>query len=613
MDSHGFLANALVFLLAAVICVPISKKLGFGSVLGYLIAGIAIGPWALGLITDVEDILHFSEFGVVLLLFLIGLELEPKKLWALRVPIFGMGSAQVFFVTIAITGIGLACNLTFAAALLAGMGLSLSSTAIALQILKEKKILNTTAGQSSFSILLFQDIAVIPMIAILPLLTVAQPIAGGNSAIIATGKVVAILVAIILVGRLILRPVLRLVASVDTREIFSAFALLLVIGMAYLMNSLNISMGLGAFMAGVLLADSEYKHALETDIEPFKGLLLGLFFISVGMSIDIQAILASPRLIIGIVAGIFVVKSVIHGLIAAVFNVSRTQRGFFSLILSQVGEFAFVLFGAAKSFEIISPQVNSVLMAAAAVSMLLTPLIMMLFDFITNKIDSKRPKREHDTIEDDHSQVIIAGFGRFGQIIGRLLYANKIATTVLDHEPDQIEMLRKFGFKVYYGDATRMDLLEAAGAKSARIIVVAIDDVEDNLKLIDAVKLTFPHLKIMARARNVRHFYELLDRGVACIERETFESSLRLGSQVLQELGMPAHQALRAAHKFRSHNNEMIRNMHPLSKNQEQLVSKAKEARADLERMFTEETNLLQQTDSGWDSNHNLATPRAET
>ncbi|MGE3975779.1 MAG: glutathione-regulated potassium-efflux system protein KefC [Bdellovibrionales bacterium] len=596
-----FLLNALVFLLSAIISVPIFHRLGLGSVLGYLVAGVVIGPWGLKLISNVTDILHFSEFGVVLLLFIIGLELEPKKLWQLRVPIFGMGGAQVLLNTFVFTLLGILLGYSWSVSFLVGMGFSLSSTAIALQVLKEKNQLTTTSGQAAFSILLFQDIAVIAMIALLPILGVSNNASstGSEKALVAL-KVFGVLLTVITVGRILLRHILRIIASTHMRDIFTAFALFLVFGMAALMHWLEISMALGAFLAGVLLADSEYRHALETDIEPFKGLLLGLFFISVGMSIDFGSIQNQPFLILALALSVFILKTAVHFAVGRFFRLPKMQLPFFSLVIAQVGEFAFVLFGAAQAFKILSGDIVGVLLATVAFSMLATPFVVKFHDFVIEPFLNPKKERVADTIEEQNNPVIIAGFGRFGQIVGRLLFANKIPATILDHEPDQIESLRRFGFKVYYGDATRLDLLESAGAANAKVLVVAIDNVADNLKLIDLAKQHFPHLTIFARARNVQHVYELLDRKVHLFERETFESSLRLGVDVLKHLGYPAYQAVTASHKFREHNNQMIRDIHPTRKDQVQLVAKAKQAGADLEKMFEEDAMVLKQQEEGW-------------
>ncbi|MBS0308089.1 MAG: glutathione-regulated potassium-efflux system protein KefC [Proteobacteria bacterium] len=584
--------NALIYLAAAVLAVPLAKRLGLGAVLGYLFAGIAIGPWGLRLINGVEDILHFSEFGVVLLLFLIGLELDPKRLWSMRHAIFGWGTAQVGACTIALCVPAILLGIDWKVALIAALGLSLSSTAIALATLQERNLMTTSAGSTGFAILLFQDIAAIPMIAIIPLLGGSQAAGAGWLDAL---KAVIVIVALIAGGRYLIRPALRTIAKTEMREIFTAFALLLVIAIAFLMESVRMSMALGTFLAGVLLAESEYRHALETDLEPFKGLLLGLFFIAVGMSVDFGVFAARPWLILGLVAGFLATKVGVLYLLSKVFGIAREQRPLFSFLLSQGGEFAFVVFGAATTAKIFSPEISSILIAVVALSMVATPLLLLIYDKLLAprlRTDSKRPD---DTIESQDNPVILAGFGRFGQIVGRLLHANQIGVTVLDHDPDQIDLLRKFGFRIFYGDATRADLLHAAGAGKARMLVVAIDDIEDSLQLVDVAKRYFPHLTILARARNISHYYDLMDRGVTLLERETFESALRLGRQALQEMGFDAWWARQASLKFRRHNIRALHAIYPHYRNQEQMISMAKQARGELEAMFARDIEALQE------------------
>jgi glutathione-regulated potassium-efflux system ancillary protein KefC len=599
----SLLLNALVYLAAAVALVPVATRLGLGAVLGYLIAGIAIGPWGLGLISNVDVILHFSEFGVVLLLFVIGLELEPKRLLAMRRPIFGWGSAQVAGVAAALAAAALAAGIDWRVALVAALGLSLYSTAIALAPLGERNLLPTPLGQAGFAILLFQDIAAIPMIALVPVLGVATGAAPGGHWLAAL-KVVAVLAALVLAGRYLVRPVLRMIARTGLREIFTAFALLLVISIALLMQWVGMSMALGSFMAGVLLADSEYRHALETDIEPFKGLLMGLFFIAVGMSVDFGVLLAQPGLVLALVAAFLAIKvGVLYGL-ARAFDLPRGQQALFAFLLSQGGEFAFVVFSAAAAARVVSAEAASILALVVALSMVCTPLLLMLHDRLIAPRYRSDKARPADAIAPGENHVIIAGFGRFGQIVGRLLYANQVKLTVLDHDPDQIDVLRRFGFEVFYGDATRLDLLHAAGAARARALVLAIDDVDDSLAVADAVRAEFPDLRIMARARNVTHYYQLMDRGVEIIERETFEDALLLGRRVLCELGFGAYQARQAAFKFRQHNKASLQAVYPFYQDQKQYVSMAKRARDELNQMFARDRAALERdadADRDWD------------
>jgi glutathione-regulated potassium-efflux system ancillary protein KefC len=587
--EHRFLLNMLFFLVAAVVMVPLAKRLGMGAVLGYLVAGTAIGPWGLGLIDNVDDILEFSEFGVVLLLFLIGLELEPERLWALRRPIFGWGGAQVALVSVGLGAAALALGVDWKTAMVAALGLSLSSTAIVLATLGERKLLQTPAGSVGFSILLFQDIAAIPMIGLIPLL-------GGVVSDSSTpmwqrvGKLVAVLGALIIGGRFLVNPAFRFIARTGLRELFTAFALLLVIAICLLMQSVSLSMALGTFMAGVVLADSEYRHELISDLEPFKGLLLGLFFIAVGMSVDIGVLRAQPWLILAAVSILLTIKLGILYLLSKRFAIPSSQQLFFAMLLSQGGEFAFVIFGAATDASVLSAGHAAILVVVVTLSMVATPLLLLLHDkLIAPHFRGAKKVRKDDQMEDQDNPVLIAGFGRFGQIIGRLLFANKIGVTVLDHDPDQIELLRRFGYKVFYGDATRLDLLIAAGIGKARTLVVAIDDVSQSLALVDTVRRNFPDLTILARARNVTHFYQLRNRGVTLLQREVFESALHLGAQVLEQMGFEAERAQQAAATFRAHNLKTLETVYPHYKDLDKVVSLTRKAQEELEEMFSQD------------------------
>jgi glutathione-regulated potassium-efflux system ancillary protein KefC len=582
--EHGFLLHALYYLVAALVLVPLARRSGMGAVLGYLVAGAVIGPWGLGLIDNVEDILEISEFGVVLLLFLIGLELQPKKLWSLRRPIFGWGGAQVLLVSAALGGAAMAFGVDWRIALVAGMGLSLSSTAIVLATLGERKLMPSPAGGASFSILLFQDIAAIPMIALVPLLAGAVA-EHGKHGWMGVLRLVGVLAALVCFGRYLVNPAMHFLGRTRLRELFTAFALLLVIGICLLMQSVELSMALGTFMAGVLLADSEYRHQLESDLEPFKGLLLGLFFMAVGMSADFGVLRAHPLLVPALACGLLLIKGAILYGLAFRFDIPRGQRLFFALLMSQGGEFAFVVFGAAADASVLAPETAAMLVMVVTLSMVATPLMLLAYDRLAAP-RLRLPKRQDDDVIASDNPVIIAGFGRFGQIIGRLLAANRIGVTVLDHDPDQIELLRKFGFKVYYGDATRLDLMLAAGIGQARALVVAIDNVDDSLALVDAVRGRFPELTILARARNVTHYYALLDRGVTLIEREMFEASLQLGAKLLESLGFGAERAGQAARLFREHNLKTLLQVHPHRKDQDKVVSLTRKAREELEEMF---------------------------
>jgi glutathione-regulated potassium-efflux system ancillary protein KefC len=588
--APAWLVNSLIYLSAAVIAVPLSKAVGLGSILGYLAAGIVIGPWGFGLVRNVEDILHFAEFGVVLMLFLIGLELEPRRLWSLRRPIFGWGSAQVLGCAALLFAAGVLAGAPWRTALVAALGLALSSTAIALQVLGERNLLPTSSGQAGFSILLFQDVAAIPILALLPLLgsvADAQP-QDGNTAWEAL-RIVLVIGGIILGGRLLLRPLLRLIAKSRTPEIFTAAALLLVVAIAALMQLVGLSMALGAFLAGVLLAESEYKRELETDIEPFKGLLLGLFFIAVGMSIDFGVLARAPGTMALIVACLLLLKSAVIWGIAKPMGIPLVERPVFTLLLAQGGEFAFVVFQAAAGARVFSSETASLLIGGVAVSMLLTPLLLVAVDrFVLPRFDGRDRKLDELT-EPQDAPVIIAGFGRYGQIIGRLLNAQGIRATVLDHDADMVEAARSFGYKVHYGDATRLDLLRTAGAGAARVLVVAVDDEEQSLQIVDLAHEHFPHLELVARARDVTHWNRLRDRGVTRVEREVFESSLRSGRTVLEVLGQTPHEARQQAMRFRRHNMELFEKMHPHYQDRKRLIAVVKAGRRQLEEQMASE------------------------
>ena len=601
----AWLINSLIYLGAAVLVVPLSKALGLGSIIGYLVAGIAIGPWGLGLVTNVEDILHFAEFGVVLMLFLVGLELEPKRLWSLRGPIFGWGSAQVLACAAVLFVVGLLAGASWRVALVAALGLALSSTAIALQVFGERNLLLTPSGQAGFSILLFQDVAAIPILALLPLLAVSpdagQGATGFDSALEGL-KIMGVIAGIVVGGRLALRPVLRWIARSKTPEIFTAASLLLVVAIAALMQFIGLSMALGAFLAGVLLAESEYRRELETDIEPFKGLLLGLFFIAVGMSIDFGVLLTHPALMALAVIGFMLLKfGVIYGL-AKLMHVPHQQRPVFTVLLAQGGEFAFVVFQAAGP-DVLPRNVASFLIGAVALSMLLSPLLLVAIDkWVLPRYSAHAPTTLEEISEQQDAKVIICGFGRYGQIVGRMLSAQGLKITVLDHDPDTIESLREFGFRVFYGDATRLDLLRTAGAGTAKVVVVAVDDMEQSLQIVDLVREHFPKARIVARARNVAHVYQLLDRKIEHMEREVFESSLRSARSVLEGLGWPAHEARETAMRFRLRNIQLMHEVYPHYKDRAKLIAAQKEGRQQFqEQIAREREERRQRTHVDWE------------
>jgi glutathione-regulated potassium-efflux system ancillary protein KefC len=590
--APSWIHASLIYLGAAVLAVPLARLLGLGSIIGYLAAGIAIGPWGLKLVTDPQAMLHFAEFGVVLMLFLVGLELEPRRLWQLRRPIFGWGSLQMAGSTLLMLGAGMAAGLDWRLALVAGLGLSLSSTAIGLSVLNERNLMATSAGQSVLSVALLQDIAAIPVLAVVPLLALqGTTAAGAGHGWLEAAKAFGVIGAIVFGGRLLLRPALRWIARSDTPEIFTAASLLLVVATAALMQSVGLSMALGAFLAGVLLAESEYRRELETDIEPFKGLLLGLFFIAVGMSIDFGVVLQSPGLVALAVLGFLLLKALVLWGMARAMPLPVAERPVYVILLAQGGEFGFVVFQSALGAGVIDARSSSLLVAAVAVSMLLTPLLLVAADRWTARQARLQPLPVHlpELTEPQHAPVIIAGFGRYGQIVGRLLSANGHSATVLDHSVENVEGIRRFGWPAFYGDATRLDLLRTAGADRACAFVLAIDDVEQSVACARLVREHFPALPIVARARNVTHYYRLLQLGVTMIERETLDSALLSARSVLQILGMDALSAQASAERFRAHTIELIQQMAPHFGDEAKLIALAKLGRQQFEAMWAQE------------------------
>ncbi|MHB8621805.1 MAG: monovalent cation:proton antiporter-2 (CPA2) family protein [Sulfuricaulis sp.] len=579
--------QAVVFLTATVIAVPLFKRLGMGAVLGYLTAGVLIGPWLLGYVSDVENILHFSEFGVVLLLFVIGLELRPSRLWELRRPVFGLGGAQVLVTGIALGAAAVMLGISMVAALVVGLVLSLSSTALALQILAEKKQLTSQYGRASFAILLFQDLAAIPLLALIPLLA-------SNSmepawSLFAAAKAVVIVVAVVAGGRWLLRPLLRLAASAASHEVFVAAALLVVVGTSLLVHLAGLSMALGAFLAGVLLADSEYRHELEADIEPFKGLLLGLFFIAVGMSMNLGIVVHRPLLVLSLVAGLIMIKSLVLYALARGAKLNHGSAVNLALFISQGGEFAFVLFSAATGARVLDQPLAELLVVVVSVSMAVTPLLVTLNEkFLKIGQAAVKPKA-FDKIEAREHRVIIAGFGRFGQMIARTLSMKKIAITVLEASFEQVDFVRKYGNKIYFGDASRLDLLRAARVDLAEVFVLAIDDVEASIKTAEMVKKHYPHLKIYARARNRVHAYRLMDVGVDKLIRETFLSSIELARDVLVALGHSEAEANEAVRRFREHDEALLERQHMVYRDEAQLIASARQGAEELERLFEQD------------------------
>jgi glutathione-regulated potassium-efflux system ancillary protein KefC len=591
--TPAWLLNSFIYLSAAVLAVPLSQALGLGSIIGYLAAGIVMGPWGLRLVTNVDDILHFAEFGVVLMLFLVGLELEPKRLWNMRRPIFGWGSAQVLGCALFMTGLALVCGVHWRIALVASLGLALSSTAIALQVMDQRNLLKSGSGQAAFAILLFQDVAAIPILALLPLLGVvgaaSEPTEWADKGLKALQVVVAI-GGIVLGGRLLMRPLFRWIARSKTPEIFTAASLLLVVAIAALMQGVGLSMALGAFLAGVLLAESEYRRELETNIEPFKGLLLGLFFMAVGMGIDFGVLWQSPWLVAAVLVGFLLVKAVVIFAVARAMALPFQDRPVFTLLLAQGGEFAFVVFQAAAGAQVFSPATASLLIGAVAVSMVVSPLVLVALDrwLLPRYARCGVPVLE-EISEPQTAPILIAGFGRYGQIVSRVLLAEGIATTVLDHDAEMIEVARNFGYRVFYGDATRLDLLRTAGAAQAKILVLAVDDVEQSMKIVDLVQAHFPQLQIVARARDVTHWNRLRERGVLRVQRELFESSLLSAHSVLELLGRSAEDAVSSTGRFRQHNLALFEKMHPHYRDQARFVAGIKAGRAQLEEQMAQE------------------------
>ncbi len=615
MHGGGFFFQALVYLAAALISVPVAKRLGLGSVLGYLIAGIAIGPFALGLVgKEGRDVMHFAEFGVVMMLFLIGLELQPARLWRLRGPVLGVGGLQVGVTTTVIAAVALAVGLTWQSSLAIGMTLALSSTAIVLQTLAEKNLLKTDGGQSAFSVLLFQDMAVIPMLALLPLLAVA-PLAGGDPShaptwaeslpgwaqtLLVLGSVAVIVVA----GRYGLRPVFRYIAKSHLREMFTVAALLLVVGIALLMSMVDLSPALGTFVAGVVLADSEYRHELEGDIEPFKGLLLGLFFIAVGASIDFALVAERPGTIAALVFALVAGKFLVLFVLGRVFRMGLDQNFLFAFSLAQGGEFAFVLFSFAQQNRVLPNEVVAPMMAVVALTMALTPVLMLVNDrFLVPRLGTREESARPPDEIDHRSRVIIAGFGRFGNIVGRFLRANGVRPVVLDLDPDNVEVLRKLGLQVFYGDATRLDLLRAAGCDKAALLVVALDDADKTQELIQTVRKHFPNLKLLVRADNRADAYELLDDGVEHVYRDTLDTSLRMGVDALRLLGERSFAAHRASLLFRRHDEDALRELVEHRHDRKTYLTYARQRIHDLEDIMAEEqTRGDEVRDVGWDS-----------
>lgn len=585
----GLLYETAIFLAAAVLAVPLFRLLGFGSILGYLAAGVIIGPDGLRLITDVDNILHFSEIGIVLLLFIIGLELQPSRLWVLRRSVFGLGTAQVVSCGLPLAVVAWWLGLSPAAASVVGFGLALSSTAFVLQLLAERGQLTAHHGRNAFSILLFQDLAVLPMLAAIPLLAAGVESVGPARMLLDVAAAIGVLLGIVIGGHYLLQPILRTVALARTSEIFTATALLVVIGSALAVEAVGLSMALGAFLAGVLLAGSEYRHELEANIEPFKGLLLGLFFIAVGMSADLGLIVERPLVVLGIATGLLAFKATALYALGRIWGMTPRVACSLAAVLPQGGEFGFVLFTAAVGHGVMGETTADFLIAAVTLSMAATPLMVLVAEhFVVPRLDADDTARPFDRPDEDEESapVIIAGFGRFGQVVGRLLRVARIPFTALELNPSQVDFVRRYGNRVYYGDASKPDLLRAVGAGRARAFVLAIDDIEASIRTAETLRRLHPDLPLYARARNRQHAHRLMDLGARVIVRETFASSLELGEQLLSGLGWDLETAREATALFREHDEVLLQRQHAMHRDEQALIQSAQDAARELEDLF---------------------------
>lgn len=592
--SNHILLHIFIFLAAASIMVPIASRFKLGSVLGYLTVGILIGPFGFKLIENSQQIMNFAEFGVVMMLFLIGLEVEPAMLWKLRRLIVGLGGLQVLLTTSILTAIGLMLGYPWQATLAISMALSLSSTALVLQMLQEKNLLKTAEGETSFAVLLFQDIAVIPILIIIPLLaqhaniqiniheTAFMHLPRWMHALLVAG----VIGAVILTGHYLSRHIFFIIAKTNLREVFTAFSLALVVGITLLMESIGVSPALGAFIAGVVLANSEYKHAVDADIQPFKGILLGLFFISVGMGMNFSLFSHKAMLIISAVLALIGIKAIILSVLGRIFDLTKLQTLGFAFALSQGSEFAFVLFDYSSKTKVITDDTASFCTLVVALSMLATPFLLLIYHrVILPKFMSFLPEREYDSINEKNA-IILAGYGRFGQIIGRLLNGEKVKFTVLEKNPEQIELLRKYGYSGHFGDASRLDLLKSAGAEHAKLLIVTVGNPDANLKIVELAKQHFPHLKIYARARNRRHAYELHRAGVDYFIRELFDSSLTMTKEVMKFLGYKPEDIQKKANAFKKHDESTLIQSFDFFDKESDLINFARQARGELERIL---------------------------
>lgn len=584
---NSFINQSLFFIASAVILVPIFHKLGLGSILGYLVAGIIVGPYGLSMIHETEMLKHFAELGVILLLFIIGLEIQPSKLWSMRRRLFGMGDLQILTCSLAFMAIAMIAGISLIPAAVIGFGLSLSSTAFALQTLADKSQLNTEYGQSSFAVLLMQDLVAIPALAIIP--TLSQDDSATGLSLKTLGLFLIIIAGLVLVSRFLIRPAFRIISATRIRELFTAITLVIILGVASLMLSIGLSAALGTFIAGVLLADSEYRHELEADLGPFKNLLMGLFFIGVGMGVNLELIISKPFLILGLSVGYIILKMLLVYFSGRVFKLSKTNSKLMALTIGQGGEFAFVIFGIALTYHMADPDVLSILTVVITISMALSPILLLLNDKYEAVVCKEKSNPKYDQIQNESPEVIIAGFGRFGQIFGRILRTQKIPFTAIDRDPNQIELVRKFGNKVYYGDASRLDIMEAAGVAKAKYFILALDDVSDSIKATETLKEHFPHVKIYARSRNRGHTFDLMDLGVHHIKREMFDSSLNFTSELLKDMGMDSHKVDEIIRKFSKHDHDFIAVQHKVRNDEKMFMSVYNQAQAQLAEVLSQD------------------------
>lgn len=618
MHNQEFFLNALIYLGAAVFSVPVAKKLGLGSVLGYLLAGVIIGPFVLKLVgTEAGEVMHFAEFGVVLMLFIIGLELEPKLLWKMRRNIFGLGGLQVLFTAGIITGVALLLDFQLNRAVAIGLILALSSTAIVLQTLSEKGLMHNIAGRSAFSVLLFQDMAVIPILALLPLIaTLGTPADLSDTSLESIGQVaqmpgwlqlliiIGAITLMVIIGRFAARHIFRLVAETGLHEVFVALALLMVIGIALGMDAIGLSPALGTFIAGVVLADSEYRHELETTIDPFKGLLLGLFFISVGASINFNLLIEDPWIIILFVLLLIFIKFIVLLILGRMFRLKKGFEFLFAFLLAQASEFAFVLISFSKQNKLFDEQTSGMLLLVVTLSMAISPLLLIFNDKAVSPILARwQNKQEYDDIEDEETPVILAGFGRFGLTVGRILLANGIKVTILDNNPSNVETLRKYGFKLYFGDITRPTMLEKAGIEKARLLILSMAEHENALKVAETVRKKYPHVKVLARAKDIFHVFEYLNLNINKVERETFHSAAELGNTALVELGFSKYEAYRATRTFKHHEDQVTKELyHHWLEGQGKFIQETRRFEEQVKETLQAEKNYsIHDSDCAWD------------